>query len=239
MAAGEAAVCMRSGRVMRCGLAGSIAAFAFAASLAHAAPLDLLDPRARAVLVRFENSPADAPERLAAKFTVDIPARFDWDAATGHATIRIAGRDVERDYFGRQPLRPGSFSDYVWTFDPRTGHVISASLSGTFIRRYALGPIGKQVDTHFEARLSTLESAGFSGARRIFGQVVFPFCGQRAEGCRLVPPASYDARTGYVNAVGSIRGTALGMSADSFAAIGEAIFSEQAGSATADYAGAR
>lgn len=238
MTAGEAAVRMRMRRVARLSAGIAIAAGA-AASSAIAGPLDLDDARPRSVLVRFENSPPDAPDRLAATYTAEIPARLTRDPATGHAEVRIAGRDVERGYFTRQRVREGSFSDYVWVFDPRTGHVVSASLRGTLIRRFAFGPVGRDVDTHFEATLSTLRDAGFGDARRILGQLVFPFCTGGETGCTLVRAARYDARTGYVNAVGAIGARALGVSARSFAAIGEAVFSEWTDPAPADYADAR
>jgi hypothetical protein len=214
-------------------------AIAFGALAAGAEPLDLADPRARAITVRFENSPADAPDRLGATYTLDIPARFETDPATGLRVVRVAGADVERGYFHRQRLQPGSFSDYVWTFDPDTGHVVSASLSGVFVRRLALGPLHKEVDTRFEANLTTLREAGFEVGRRVLGQLVFPLCEQPAAGCTFVSPARLDARTGYVNAVGSIGATVLGVSAKTFASIGEAIFSEAPRAEAEDYADAR
>lgn len=229
---------MRMRQTTRIAARMSIAVLLASSSVA-AEPLDLSDTRARSVTVRFENSPADAPGRLAATYTVEIPARFERDASTGYVEVRIAGSDLERDYFGRQRLRPGSFSDYVWVFDPRTGHVVSASLRGTFVRRFAVGPLGRDVDTHFDAKLSTLRDAGFARARHVLGQLVFPFCDEAAEDCTLVRAAPYDARTGYVNAVGSIGARALGVSARSFAAIGEAVFSERPDRERADYADAR
>jgi len=218
------------------GLGASV--IACAAFVAGAEPLDLADPRSRPITVRFENSPADAPDRLGATYTVEIPAHIETDSATGLRVVRVAGADVERGYFHRQRLQPGSFSDYVWTFDPETGHVVSASLSGVFVRRLALGPLHKEVDTHFEARLTTLRDAGFEAGRHVLGQLVFPLCEERAEGCTFVPPARLDARTGYVNAVGSIGATVLGVSAKTFASIGEAIFSEAPPEAE-DYADSR
>lgn len=217
-------------------LAICASAAAVASPTASADPLDLRDPRPRAITVRFENSPGDAPAQLATSYTVEIPARFDTDAATGHRVVRVAGADVERSYFHRQRLQPGSFSDYVWTFDPETGDVVSASLSGVFIRRLELGPLHKEVDTHFEARLTTLRDAGFEEGRHVFGQLVFPLCEEPAAGCTFVPRTRLDARTGYVNAVGSIGAHVLGVSARTFASIGEAIFSE---AEAADYANAR
>lgn len=206
---------------------------------AGAEPMDLGNPRPRAVSVRFENSPPDAPARLGTSFTVEIPARLDVDAETALVRVRIAGADIERDYFSRQPLRAGSFSDYVWNFDPRTQHVVSASLRGTFVRRFEFGLFDKDIDTPFEATLTTLRNAGFATARRIFGQLLFPLCERASSDCTIVPATRYDAKTGYVNAVGWIGAQALGISARSFASIGEAIFTERLGSEEAGYARVR
>lgn len=210
-----------------------------ATNVARGEPMNLLDARPRAVVVRFENSPPEAPERLAATYTADIPARLEPDVANGTIRVRVAGRDVERDYFSRQPLREGSFSDFVWVFDPQTGDVVHASLRGVLLRQLDLGLFEKEFETEFTATLSTLHRAGFETARHIFGQLVFPLCQRPSSQCTLVPSARYDARTGYVNAVGSIGARALGLSAQTFAAIGEAIFSELAGPIEADLASAR
>jgi hypothetical protein len=205
---------------------------------ASAGPMDLRDPRPRTVSVRFENSPSDAPDRLAATYTADIPASLEPDSANGTVRVRVAGRDVERDWFYRQPLRPGSFSDYVWVFDPRTGDVVEASLRGVLVRRFDFGLFQREVETEFHATLDTRRPAGFGTAHRMFGQLVFPLCREVSHRCTLVPAARYDARTGYVNAVGAIGASAFGVSAQTFAAIGEAIFSERPAD-RADLASAR
>jgi len=212
---------------MRLAVSIGTVGFLLAAGVARGDPMNLADRAPRAVSVRFENSPPDAPGRLAATYTAEIPARFEFDPRTDRVRVSIAGADVERDYFSRQPLRAGSFSDYVWIFDPHTGDVDSASLRGVLVRRLDLGVFQEDVDTDFEATLSTRAIAGFSPVRHLFGQVILPLCQTASSGCTLVPPVRYDARTGYVNAVGWIGGRALGFSARTFASIGEAIFSEQ------------
>jgi hypothetical protein len=224
---------------MRHAVSVGMLGFFLAAGVARGDPMDLRDARPRIVTVRFENSPADAPERLAATFTAEIPARFEVDAETAEVRVRIAGADVERDYFTRQRLRSGSFSDYVWVFDPATGHVVSASLRGVLLRRFDLGLFEKEVETQFEALLDTRGPAGFEAPHRMFGQLFFPHCARASSRCTLVAPARYDARTGYVNAVGSIAGRALGVTAHNFASIGEAIFSERGESLRAGLASAR
>jgi hypothetical protein len=177
--------------------------------------------------VRFEDSPADRPQQLASIYTKEIPGWLEPDATPGRVRVRVAGLDVERDFFGRQRLRAGSFSDFVWIFEQATGEVVSASLSGVLVRRFGLGVVAPELETPFEAVMSTSATAGFLPGRSVLGQLVFPHCEQPRDDCTLVPGARYDRATGYVNAVGAIVGRAFGVSARSFSAIGEAIFSER------------
>jgi hypothetical protein len=197
------------------------------APAAGSEPMDLDDPRPRWISVRFENSPADRPGRLATDFTDEIPGWLEPDAEPGRLRVTVAGPEVERGYFSRQRLRAGSFSDFVWVFERATGDVVSASLSGVLLRRYDLGPLAPEVETPFEAAMSTRRTAGFQPGRRIFGQLVFPHCESARDGCTLVAARRYERDTGYVNAVGSILGRAFGISARSFSALGEAIFTER------------
>lgn len=198
-----------------------------APSSGFAEPLDLRDARPRWVSVRFENSPADRPGRLAASYTDPIDAWLEPDADPRQVRVTVAGPAVERGYFQRQRLRPGSFSDYVWVFDRASGEVVSASLTGTFIRRFEVGPLSPEVDTRFEALMTTRKPAGFREPHAILGQVVFPHCEESDASCTLIAPVRLDPRTGYVNAVGRIIGRAFGASASTFSAIGEALFSER------------
>jgi hypothetical protein len=194
---------------------------------ASAEPLDLGDARPRWVSVRFENSPADRPDRLATSYTEPIDAWLDAEADPRRLRVTVSGPAVERGYFRRQRLRAGSFSDYVWVFDRASGEVVSASLSGTFIRRFDVGPLSREIDTRFEARMTTWKPSGFRAPREILGQLVFPHCDTADGACTLIAPVRLDPRTGYVNAVGSIVGRAFGASASTFSAIGEALFSER------------
>jgi len=189
--------------------------------------MDLDDPRPRWITVRFEDSPADQPDRLATAFTAEISAWLEPDTEPGRMRVTIAGRDVERDYFDDQALRTGSFSDFVWIFDRETGDVVSATLRGILLRRFDLGLIESEIETSFEALMSTRATAGFARGKHVFGQLVFPLCEIESEDCTFVAASRYDRRTGYVNAVGSILGRAFGMSARSFSALGEAIFAER------------
>lgn len=200
---------------------------ALAPASAFCEPLDLGDARPRWVSVRFENSPADRPGLLAASYTDPIDAWLEPDADPRQVRVTVAGPAVERGYFHRQRLRPGSFSDYVWIFDRASGEVVSASLTGTFIRRFAVGPLSPEIDTRFEASMTTRKPAGFRAPHEVLGQLVFPHCEEAVDACTLIQPVRLDPRTGYVNAVGEIIGRAFGASASTFSAIGEALFSER------------
>lgn len=202
--------------------------FSLGAPGAIAAPLDLGDSHPRWIVVRFENSPPDRPERLAATYTEPLAAWLEPDADPQQVRVTIAGSVVERGYFQRTRLRAGSFSDYVWIFDRSSGDVISASLTGTLIRRFNVGPLSPEIDTHIEARMTTRKPSGFRAPYEILGQLVFPHCDASDDACTLIAPARLDPRTGYVNAVGSIVGSAFGASTRTFSAIGEAVFSERA-----------
>lgn len=200
--------------------------------------MNLDDTRPRAVAVRFEDSPADQPGQLATVYTSDFDGWLEPDG-TDRVRVTVKGADVERRFFAGQRLQPGSFSDFVWIFERATGEVVSASLRGTLIRDYDFGVVRSEIDTPFEASMTTSAVAGFVAARHLFGQVVFPLCARAAADCTLVPAQPYDRATGYVNAVGSIVGRALGFSAETFSSLGEAVFSERPLSSPATLSDAR
>jgi hypothetical protein len=201
-------------------------------------PMDLRDPRPRAISVRFETSPPERPDQLATTYTDSLPAWLEPDEARGRVRVTIEGRDIETGFLYRRRPVPGSFSDYVWVFDAVTGDVVSAQLSGTLMRRLEVGPFGQDVATPFAVALSTLARAGFEPPRTVFGQLVFEHCARDAKGCTLVAARRYDPRSGYVNAVGALVARALGVAVETFSPLGEAIFSEHPLS-TAARAGAR
>src|SRR5262249_6960612 len=121
---------------------------------------------------------------------------------------------------------PGTFSDYVWTFDVTTGDVIAATLHGKLTRPVPLGVV-THVETDVDLRVGTLRSAGFLPPRTRLGQVLFNACEPSTPERTTIAPKPLNPRTGYVNAVGTIRARALGaIEAVTFAPVGEAIFSE-------------
>lgn len=187
--------------------------------------MDLGDTRSRAVTVRFETSPPEEPARLATAYTASLPAWLESDGP-GRIRVTVAGHDIETGFLYRRRPVPGSFSDYVWIFDATTGDVISAQLSGTLVRKLEIGLLSQDVHTPFEVDLSTLAVAGYEAPRSLFGQLIFGHCARAGAGCTLVAAQPYDQRSGYVNAVGALVGRALGVAMQTFAPLGEAIFSE-------------
>ncbi len=106
--------------------------------------------------------------------------------------------------------------------------MLSATLSGSVVRSLALGPLRSESEVALRVELSTRVPAGFEPPQMRLGQLVFHACTRHDLGCTLVPATPLDPRTGYVNAVGRIEARALRISTQSFAPLGEAIFSERA-----------
>jgi hypothetical protein len=192
---------------------------------AGADPVDLHDPRARPVQVIFELSPPEAPGRLDARYGDPAPAWLEPGPEPGQATLRIPAWVMEEVVGHHHPIT-GSFSDFVWLFDVRSGHVISANVTGSFLKEVDWGFFSSQVETVTETRLSTRGRAGFRAPRARFGHVVHDFCIEDAE-CTDVPPRPYDPFTGYVNAVGSIQARVVGgVRTTSFSPLGELVLRE-------------
>jgi hypothetical protein len=192
---------------------------------AGAEPLDLRDATPRAVAVSFEVSPTERPGALDAVYSEPVRAHLEPTAIPGQVRVRVPGRDMERLFTSYDPL-PGSFSEYVWTFDAASGEVLGATLRGRLNRPVPLGVV-THVETRIEVRVNTRRAVGFRPPRVQLGQVIFDTCDARTNGCTVVQPKPLDPRTGYVNAVGTILAKALvGIAAESFAPVGEAIFSE-------------
>lgn len=190
-----------------------------------AEPLDLHDGLPRPVQVVFEVSPSDAPGRLDADYGDPAPGWFEPGPVAGQVTVRVRAAEMERVVRRHQPV-PGSFSDFVWVFEVETGHVLSARVTGQFLKQVDWGFFSTHVVTETETLLGTRIRAGFRPPRTRLGHLVFEFCIEEQE-CTDVPPRPYDPFTGYVNAVGSIDARALaGTRSVSFSPLGEAIWSE-------------
>jgi len=200
---------------------------ALLACRAGAEPMDLQDPEPRRVSVRFEISPSDVPGQTDRVYSSPLLASLVRDPASREVRLRIAGRDVEEQLLRDLEPVPGSFSDFVWSFDAATGHVRRASLTGRIVRRLDLGIARPRVEVDVEFHMDTTSSAGFRRPRHLMGQLVHHFCrpGDSAE-CQPVSPTPYRRETGYVNAVGRIDVSSRLTRLSTFSTLGEAIFSE-------------
>lgn len=196
---------------------------------ARAEPLDLQNPTARSALVRFENSPRNDPAALDRGYGPMLPARVD-SAGRDLLRVTIAGAIVEQYLFGSEQPEPGSFDDFVWLFDARTGDVLDARFEGQLIQTLDWGLVRSTTRARIRARMSTRERAGFQSPRRVLGARLFRYCdpGRAVEGqCNHVEPVRFDPDRGYVNAVGVIEiQAALGIEVESFSPLGEAVFFE-------------
>ncbi len=200
---------------------------ALTATVATAEPMDLGNPDARWVSVRFEVSPADRPGQIDTVYSDRIVARLEPGKHAGRVELTISGRAVEDQLLREHDPVPGSFSDFVWSFDAATGHVLSATVSGTLIRSLDLGLWTSQLEARVRFEMDTRRIAGFRGARRLLGQRVHHFClPNPAEECHPVNASAYDSATGYVNAVGHVDVETRLMQLRTFSSLGEAIFSE-------------
>lgn len=190
------------------------------------APVDLREPRARAIQVRFEVSPPDAPGRLARAWTEPARAWLAPGPEPGRVGIRVPAHSMEEVLAAYDPV-PGSFSDFLWRLDRASGHVLSASFTGTLRRPVDLGLWATRVETDIRVDMDTRRRAGFLPGEHRFGHLFFGHCEPPDAGCTLVEPRPYDPATGYVNAVGAIRARGLGwLRVESFSPLGEALFRE-------------
>jgi hypothetical protein len=200
-----------------------------AATTATAEPLRLDDATPRSIIVRFETSPRSRPDQLDRSWGPPLPARIE-PAGTDLVRVVIDRQVVERSLFAEDAPEPGSFGDFVWLFDARTGHVLDARLEGRIVQQLDFGLMRSQTRAHVRARMSTRERAGFLPPRRILGNRVFRHCDParaRSDDCHSVAPVPLDRSRGYVNAVGVIEvATPLGIEARTFSPLGEALFLE-------------
>ena len=180
--------------------------------------------------MQFEASPGDHPARLDGDYEAPCPAWLEPGPAEGQVTVSVASPIVERVLFGEVQGVPGSFSDFVWVFDAASGDVVSASVSGRVIETLRIGAFSRRVEAALDARMSTRAIAGYAPPRRRLGQRIFEFCADAGDpACTLVPAAPYDARTGYVNAVGAVLARSVGFETRTFSPLGEARFAELPG----------
>jgi len=196
------------------------------AAPAFAQPMDLSDTTARWVSVRFEVSPEDRPGQVRGRFSRRFLARLE--PGTDEATVRVtvAAPIVEQHLLTGQEPAPGTFSDFVWTFDRGTGHVVSARTTGVLLRELGWGFTRWKTDAEVEVAMDTFDPVGFRQSR-LMGAPYPRLCAEPDDGrCTVVYPARYDGQTGYVNAVGQVTARSGGLEVKSFSPLGEAMFAE-------------
>lgn len=188
--------------------------------------MDLSDATPRWVSIQFESSPSDDPGRLDGVYTRRFTAWLEPDGA-GLLVVRVDGEVLEQTAFrGRNPV-PGSFSDYVWVFDPTTGSVLSASFNGRVLHEVSMGFGSTWIEAEVAASMSTQREGGYYGPTRVWGNSLHRYCeAHQRRACTQVAPRGYDRTRGYVNAVGPLQISASLVSFETFSALGEARFSE-------------
>ncbi len=192
-----------------------------------AEPLNLHDTRAREVVVAFEVSPPDVPAQMNTRYTERLRAVLEPGMRASEVRVVIPAETVEQFLVSEQRPVPDSFSDFVWTFDVETGHVVSARLSGRLTPRLDWGFMKTDTHADIEIDMGTDRVAGFEKPKRVLGQLVFRYCTKLADArCRVVETAPYDRSTGYVNAVGQVWVHSAVLDLWNFSPLGEAIFSE-------------
>ena len=209
---------------------GVLLALATPGNQALASPLDLQDPTPRWIEVRFEVSPKDEPGRLDGSWSDPRAAFLESDPDHSIVRIRIPTHEIETHFRTTDTEAiPGSFSDFVWTLDSATGHVLSARLTGRVRERLSVGPIRTSVAVAIRVEMTTREVAGFRPNRGIFGVRTNTFCvpSPRSSDCIPVTPIRFDPDSGYVNAVGSVVASAAIAEIRAFSPLGEVRFSEK------------
>lgn len=196
---------------------------------AVAEPMNLHDRTPRWVTISFEVSPQTSPDALDSTYTPALPAWLEPGDLSDQVRVVVPGWVVERHVLPEESPKPGTFSSFIWVFDTRTGHVVSAEMSGVLIRRIRWGFLRTEVEADVEIVMSTLEQAGFRSDGSILGQRYAKFCNSTEDKpCNLVDPRQYDPLTGYVNAVGSLDVRSAMVGVHSFSPLGEAVFAESA-----------
>jgi hypothetical protein len=200
------------------------------AQTARAEPLDLQDPTPRWIEVRFEVSPSSEPGRLDSHWSAGRAAYLESDPDSPIVRIRIPAEEIEAHLSttGTETV-PGSFSDFVWTLDSRSGHVLAAELTGRVRERFSLGWIRTSALIEIRIEMTTHYASGFLPGKGIFGLQTNAFCSPAplSTGCIAVDPIRFDPDSGYVNAVGSVVAATGITEIRAFSPLGEAQFRER------------
>lgn len=204
-------------------------------------PFDLNDPRPRWIDVRFEVSPANQPGQLDSEWSGLRAAFVDPSVGAGRVEVRIPAQEMEAHLLstGTDAI-PGTFSEFVWTFDRETGHVLAAEMRGRVREHVRFGFIRTSATIDIQVEMTTQQVAGFASESGMLGIETQRFCApgpvrkgakikrsRLIKGCVGVPAAPLDPARGYVNAVGTVRAVTPVMEIEAFSPLGEVRFSER------------
>lgn len=223
-------------RILRRGMQAVVSGLAWVglAAAAHSASIDLTDPTPRWILVRFEVSPPDQPGRLDSSWSAPRRAYLEPADAPDRIRIRIPAPDVEEHLrsTGTEVI-PGSFSEFVWTLERHSGHVVAAELTGQVRERLSLGLIRTSIVVDIHVAMTTRDPAGFRSARGPLGIETHDFCSpaRPLAGCVFVEGRQLDPERGYVNAVGRLEAATAMVAVQTFSPLGEVRFSERSADA--------
>jgi hypothetical protein len=134
---------------------------------------------------------------------------------------------VETVLLADQDAIPGSISDFVWIFDAATGEVLSAALTGRFLKELDWGLFHSNAEAYVELDMVTQRVGGVTTPRRWLGQTLYGYCDDPAQrSCEIVSGRSYDSTSGYVYAVGAMQVHFGKLKLPTFSPLGEAVFAE-------------
>ncbi len=230
---GATTAMMQAGRRCRHGAwsGACFAALLLAAGSARTAPLDLEDSTPRPIEVRFEISPADQPGRLDSAWSAPRLGVVEPSLNPDQVRIRIPAQEMEDHLTSAgTAVIPGTFSDFVWTIDRVSGHVVHAELAGRIHERLAIGLLVTRIAVEIRVDMSTERQGGFRTSRGMFGIETHDFCNapDTLERCVPVETRRFDPTRGYVNAIGDIRAATPLAEVRAFSPLGEIRFSERA-----------
>jgi len=195
-------------------------------------PLDLLDPSPREIDVYFEVSPREAPEQTRQIYSRAYVARVEPGQRSSELRVIVPGAVVEAHLLDDQRPVPESFSDFVWTFDVETGHVLSAELRGRVEPQLDWGFMKTQTEASIQVSMGTAVVGGFERPRHVLGNLVYGYCTDALDPtCRVVETTPFEPATGYVNAVGRVWVHSKILDVWNFSPLGEAVFLERSGPA--------
>ena len=201
---------------------------------AVAEALDLNDPRPRWIEVAFEVSPPEEPGRLDSHWSGPRRAFLEPDERADRVRIRVPAAEIEAHLRSTgTEIVPGSFSEFVWTLERSTGHVVAARLSGRVRERLRLGLFTTALEVDIRVAMTTRAQAGFRSARGTLGIETHDFCSPERplEGCVFVEARELDPMRGYVNAVGRVVAATPMIEVQTFSPLGEVRFSERSADA--------